>query len=109
MFAGFAGHVVADAKSVYDVLFRPPAEQLGLDVRNADDAPAVGGCTEVACWAHARRGMWEAAIITKDPLAREGLARIMSLFVLEQAWKNCHRPSVARSAPSTPRRLSTIC
>ena len=87
MFAGFAGHVVADAKSVYDVLFRPPAEQLGLDVRNADDAPAVGGCTEVACWSHARRGMWEAAIITKDPLAREGLARIMSLFVLEQAWK----------------------
>jgi len=87
MFAGFAGHVVADAKSVYDVLFRPPAEQLGLNVRNPDDEPAVGGCTEVACWSHARRGMWEAAIITKDPLAREGLARIMSLFVLEQAWK----------------------
>ena len=41
---------------------------------------------EVACWSHARRKVWEAAIVTKDPAAREALLRIRALFKLEEQW-----------------------
>lgn len=34
--------------------------------------------------------MWEAAITTKDVVAREGLARIRRIFELDRAWR--HRP-----------------
>ena len=43
MFGGYKGYVQADAKSVFDVLFRG------------------GERTEVGCWAHARRKYWESA------------------------------------------------
>jgi transposase len=54
MFQGFSGYLQLDAKSVYDVLFRPP------DV----DDPDNDGCTrhEVGCWSHARRKHWEAVL-----------------------------------------------
>jgi len=74
MFRGFSGYVQADAKSVYDVLFRAPAE--------GDEQVAR---EEVGCWAHARRRFYEAAI-AKDKVAREALYRIHRLFELEQAW-----------------------
>jgi hypothetical protein len=46
MFEGFTGYVQADAKSVYDVLYRPP------DANAADDdSDESGQCTEVACCA----------------------------------------------------------
>jgi hypothetical protein len=35
---------------------------------------------------HARRKFWEAAI-TKDPIAREGLARIGRIFELDRSWR----------------------
>ncbi len=77
MFQGFSGYIQADAKSVYDLLFRPP-EDGGLD----DDSIRH----EVGCWAHARRKIWEAAI-TKDPVAREGLARIARIFALDRSFR----------------------
>src|SRR5690606_13448607 len=40
---------------------------------------------EVACWSHCRRGFWEATV-AKDPVAREGLARIGRIFTLEERW-----------------------
>ncbi len=40
--------------------------------------------TEVACWAHARRKLYEVHEQTASPLAREALQRIAELFVIEQ-------------------------
>ena len=80
LFRGFSGFIQADAKSVYDLLFRPPAERPAPD----DDDDAIR--REVGCWAHARRKLWEAAL-AKDPVAREGLARIMRIFALDRSWR----------------------
>lgn len=78
MFRGYAGFVQADAKSVYDVLFRPP------DGARPDDDPA--GRQEVGCWSHARRKFWEATV-AKSVAAREGLARIGRIFALDASWR----------------------
>ncbi len=77
MFSGFSGYVQADAKSVYDVLFRPPEKPPD------DDAPAK---QEIGCWSHCRRKFWEATCTKSEP-AREGLARIGHIFALEDAWR----------------------
>jgi hypothetical protein len=76
MFKGFKGYIQADAHCVYDALFRGDAR---LD--KADKPP-----NEVACWSHARRKWWEAAITTKDPSSREALLRVHALFKLEEDW-----------------------
>lgn len=69
MLRGYSGFIQADAKSVYDILFR--------------DADAKR--EEVGCWAHCRRKFYEAAI-AKDPIAREALFRIQLLFKNEEPW-----------------------
>jgi len=79
MFAGFSNYIQADAKSVYDILFRPPPEK---------DAADVVLPKEVGCFTHCRRGFWEAAITLKDPLARVGLARIHRFYKLEETWRD---------------------
>lgn len=78
MFQGFSGYLQADAKSVYDILFRGP-----------DGEDENGQCVEVACHAHLRRKFWEAAL-AKSAIAREGLARIRRIFDLDAAWR--HKP-----------------
>lgn len=83
MFRGFTGYIQADAKSVYDFLYRPPDKNL----RCVDDDVDPAGCTEVGCWSHARRPIWETAVTTKDPIAREALARIARIFALDRTWK----------------------
>jgi transposase len=75
MFKGFKGYVQADAHCVYDALFR------GEAVNEGEKPP-----DEVACWSHARRKWWEAAVTTKDPAAREALLRVHALFELEEKW-----------------------
>lgn len=75
MFKGFKGYIQADAHCVYDALFRG-------DAVNEGEKPP----DEVACWSHARRRMWEAAVTTKNPNAREGLLRVRALFKLEEEW-----------------------
>jgi hypothetical protein len=83
MFRGFSGYAQADAKSVYDALFQPPEQRPPPD----DDAKLdLAERHEVGCWSHARRKFWEAAI-TKDPIAREGLARIGRIFELDRSWR----------------------
>lgn len=69
LMAGFTGYVQADAKSVYDVLYRASDE----------DDECDGTCIEVGCWAHARRKYWEAAIAGSS-VAREALLRIQRIF-----------------------------
>jgi hypothetical protein len=84
LFAGYSGFVQADAKSVFDVLFRPPKERDRVD----DDRTGRAACREVACWSHARTKHWETAVATQHPVAREALARIMRMFHLDNKWKN---------------------
>jgi transposase len=83
MFRGFSGFVQADAKSVYDFLFRPPGDRAPPDDVEPDGAVRH----EVGCWSHARTKLWEAAIATQDVVAREALARIMRMFQLEGTWR----------------------
>jgi transposase len=82
LFRGFSGYIQADAKSVYDLLFKPPDQRPPPDDGELDTAVRH----EVGCFAHLRRKLWEAAI-TKDVVAREGLARIMRIFALDRAWR----------------------
>lgn len=83
LFRGFSGFIQADAKSVYDVLYRLPHERDLFD----DVSPDLSVRHEVGCWSHARTKLWEAAVATQDPVAREGLARIMRMFQHERRWK----------------------
>jgi len=76
MFRGFSGYIQADAHAIYDAIFRGEARASG------DDKPPL----EVGCWSHARRKSWEAAVVAKDPTAREALLRMRKLFVLEEEW-----------------------
>lgn len=92
LFAGYAGFVQADAKSVFDILYRPPKEREQVD----DERAGHAACTEVACWSHARTKYWEAAVATQHVVAREALARIMRMFHLDNAWK--HRLPDVRKA-----------
>ncbi len=77
MLKGFSGYVQADAKSVYDILFRAARS----DTEDDEQVP----CTEVGCWCHARRRFYEAAI-AKNKIAREALYRMHRIFELERAW-----------------------
>ena len=89
MFAGYSGYVQADAKSVYDILFRTPDKAAdGSDLPDKRD--------EVGCLAHCRRKFWEATC-AKSEVAREGLARIAHIYMLDEAWR--------RDPPETIRRL----
>jgi len=74
MFKEFSGFVQADAKSVFDVLFRKPKNK-----PPAADADESQLRQEVGCWSHCRRGLWEAAT-QKSAVGREGLARISRIF-----------------------------
>jgi len=76
MFRGFAGHIQADAHAVYDAIFRGEAR-----AHPDDTIPR-----EVGCWSHCRRPIWEAAVVAKDPAAREALLRINKIFDLESEW-----------------------
>jgi transposase len=92
MFKGFSGYVQADAKSVYDLLFRAASEDKPPD---DDGAADLAVRHEVGCWCHGRRKFWEAAI-AKSAVAREALVRIGRLFALERKWKD--RSPVERKA-----------
>jgi len=76
MFRGFSGYIQADAHAVYDAVFRGEARA----------APEDASPKEVGCWSHARRKVWEAAVVAKDPAAREALLRMHKLFELEREW-----------------------
>ncbi len=78
MFRGFRGYIQADAHAVYDAVFRGEAR-----TRYGDEPPK-----EVGCWSHCRRRAWEAAVVAKDPAAREALLRMRKLFELEEEWKH---------------------
>ena len=82
LFRGFGGYVQADAKSTYDFLFRPPEQRPPPE----DDDPAIRH--EVGCWSHCRRKFWEAAVTSKDVVAREAVLRIKRVFDLDRTWRD---------------------
>lgn len=65
LLSGFRGHLLSDAASIYDVLYRE------------------FGIVPVYCWAHVRRGFWRALPTDKD-LATEAISIIAKLFELER-------------------------
>ena len=81
-FRGFSGYVQADAKSVFNLLFADEAT-----LKASRHYVEHDGCerVEVACWYHARRRFWEAAV-AKNDIAREGLVRIGRIFELDESW-----------------------
>jgi transposase len=70
--AEFAGWLHADAFAGYDALTRAKHGQ-----------PAQ--VTHVACWAHARRKLFDVFEATKSPIAEEALKRIGALYAIETA------------------------
>jgi transposase len=75
LFHGFNGFLQCDAHSVYDILERGPPKE--------DDE----GITLVGCWAHCRRGFFEAAIC-KYPVGIQGLMRIRALYAADEAFRS---------------------
>ena len=82
MFRGFSGYVQADAKNVYDILFREPDEPPDPDI---EPDPSVR--RELGCLAHCRRYFFEAAAVAKEPVAREALFRLRRIFEMDAKWK----------------------
>jgi hypothetical protein len=75
LLGGCRGFLHADAYSGFNDLYRP--EPLTGNVR----------LVEVACWAHARRKLYEVHVTTKSPAAQELLERIGELFAIEEGIK----------------------
>ena len=68
--AGFSGVMHADAFAGYDALYRSTPGQ----------PPRI---LHAACWAHARRKLFEVHESTKSPIAEEALRRIQALYQIE--------------------------
>lgn len=62
------GHLMVDDFSGYKALFR-------------------AGVTELACWAHARRKLFDLHAANKSPIAEQALKWIARLYAIEQAGK----------------------
>jgi transposase len=67
--ADFGGILQADAYAGFNRLYEPDREP--------------GPILEAACWAHARRKLYELAAISKAPIAAEAVRRIDGLFAIE--------------------------
>src|SRR4051794_8923502 len=80
--AGFAGILQADAYAGFDRLYGPKR--------------APGVILEAACWAHARRKLFELAAVGKAPIAAEAVRRIDGLFAIEREVNG--RPAAERLA-----------
>ena len=80
---GFSGVMHADAFAGYDALYRP---EPGKPAR----------IQHAACWAHARRKLFDVHEATKSPIAAEALRRIQALYVIEAEITG--RPAAERKA-----------
>src|SRR5215212_9460866 len=68
--AGFTGLLQADAYGGFNRLYEPSRKP--------------GPIFEAACWAHARRRLFELATVSKAPIASEAVRRIDELFQIER-------------------------
>ena len=76
LFRGYSGYIQADAHSVYHALYRGEALEEGQH-----EPP-----DEVGCWSHTRRKFWEAATVSKEPIAQEAMLRLSKLFEIEASF-----------------------
>jgi transposase len=68
---GFKGILQADAYAGFNRLYDPQRKP--------------GPILEAACWAHARRKLFELAAVSRAPIAAEAVRRIDALFAIERA------------------------
>jgi len=78
----FHGYLQADAYGGFRELYRP------------DRVP--GPILEIACWAHARRGIYEVWVAQHSPIAKAILERIKELYAVEAEVRG--RPAAQRLA-----------
>ena len=92
LLAGCRGFLHADAYSGFNALYRPDPDTGEVRLR------------EVACWAHARRKIYEVHAATKSPAAEELLKRIGELFAIEAEirGRQPHERLAARVERSVP-------
>ena len=90
---GCRGHLHADAYAGFAALYEANAQ-----------TGASAPLTEVACWAHARRKIYDVHVETKSPAAAQALEMIARLFAIEAEVKG--KPPAeriaTRRARSTP-------
>lgn len=86
LLAGFRGHLLSDAASIYDVLYRE------------------FGIIAVYCWAHVRRAFWKALPTDKD-LATQALSIISKLFEIERECAQLPMPARTRARADRARPL----
>jgi transposase len=88
---GFSGYLHADAFAGYQALYRP----------NGRNAPRI---QHVACFAHARRKLFDVFEATKSPIAGEALRRIQELYAIEEeiSGKSATQRRAARQAQAKP-------
>jgi hypothetical protein len=67
---GFTGFLQADGYAGFEALYDPARAK-------------PGPITEVACWAHCRRKVFDVWETTKSPVAKEALDRIAAFYVIE--------------------------
>ena len=82
---GWKGHLMVDDYSGYKALFR-------------------AGVTELACWAHARRKLFDLHVATKSPIAEQALKWIAALYGVEKKGKDfdCAARQQLRQEESKP-------
>ena len=68
--AAFTGLLQADGYAGFEALYDPARSK-------------PGPITEVACWAHCRRKIFDVWEATKSPVAKEALDRIAAIYVIE--------------------------
>jgi transposase len=68
--ASFTGFLQADAYAGYEALYNPARVK-------------PGPITEVACWAHCRRKIFDVWEDTKSPVAKEAIDRIAAVYAIE--------------------------
>lgn len=78
IFGEFRGLLQADASAVYDILTRGPPSDI-------DD-----GIELVGCWAHCRRGLFEAALC-RHPAGVQGLMRIRAMYAVDAEGRRVPR------------------
>jgi transposase len=71
LLAGCSGYLHADAYAGFNELYKP------------NSVTGTSRLQEVACWAHARRKIYEVHAATKSPAAHDLLERIGELFAIE--------------------------
>ena len=69
--SGYRGKLQVDAYAGFEALFVPPGPGRAANI------------VEVACWSHARRGLFDLYEANKSPTAKEGLERIGKLYEIE--------------------------